>query len=221
MTSVISDVKPKGETEMFSNLFSNRLFIGVLAIFIFCVGGSLLYRQHVEKQSARELAEMQERIKTSTEKPSTTAEAPVGDTSQGGHWHGDEWHADPHAPVEVSAAEVSADVLATSDVLAAPVVAQQTNTQIDEATLESAARKLKDPNVYNAWSEWSKKYSELSEEFSQSNWESIDAGPKTEEEQKRFNNDPEWQRRYNEALHKSAKIYARLIAHEKENPLLQ
>ena len=29
-----------------------------------------------------------------TEKPE--AKAPVGDTSQGGHWHGDEWHADPH-----------------------------------------------------------------------------------------------------------------------------
>ena len=29
-----------------------------------------------------------------TEQP--TAKAPVGDTSQGGHWHGDQWHAEPH-----------------------------------------------------------------------------------------------------------------------------
>ena len=29
----------------------------------------------------------------------STAEVPVGETSQGGHWHGDEWHADPHEPV--------------------------------------------------------------------------------------------------------------------------
>ena len=90
---------------MLKDLFRNRLFIGALAFFIFCVGGSLLYMQHVEKQSSRELAET----------PPPTAEvSPVGDTSQGGHWHGDEWHAQPHAPVEVSAAEVS-DVQAADD----------------------------------------------------------------------------------------------------------
>lgn len=32
--------------------------------------------------------------------PKSEVKAPVGDTSQGGHWHGDEWHADPHEPVE-------------------------------------------------------------------------------------------------------------------------
>jgi hypothetical protein len=69
---------------MLKDLFSNRLLIGAFALFIFCVGGSLLYQQHVEKQSSRELAETQERIKAITETPSLTAEAPVGDTSQGG-----------------------------------------------------------------------------------------------------------------------------------------
>ena len=42
---------------MFKNLFSNRLFIGALVFFILCVVGSLLYMQHVEKQTAKALAE--------------------------------------------------------------------------------------------------------------------------------------------------------------------
>ena len=69
---------------MLKNLFSNRLFIGALAFFILCVVGSLLYQQHVEKQSARELAETEVRIKAITEKPPPPAQAPVGETSQGG-----------------------------------------------------------------------------------------------------------------------------------------
>jgi hypothetical protein len=67
---------------MVKNLFSNRLLIGALAFFILCVVGSLLYWQHVEKQSARELAETQKRIKAITEKTPTPAQAPVGETSQ-------------------------------------------------------------------------------------------------------------------------------------------
>ena len=63
---------------MFKSLFSNRLFLGAFAIFVLCVGGSLLYMQHVETQSSREFAETQERIKkdvpihtiASVEKPS-------------------------------------------------------------------------------------------------------------------------------------------------------
>ena len=53
---------------MFKNLFSNRLFIGALAFFILCVVGSLLYWQHVEKQSARELAETLARVKAFNER---------------------------------------------------------------------------------------------------------------------------------------------------------
>lgn len=76
---------------MLKALFSNRLFLGALAFFVFCVSGSLLYMQHVSKQSARELAETQERIKELTEKPTSnpTAEVPEGDTSQDGHFHAD------------------------------------------------------------------------------------------------------------------------------------
>ena len=41
---------------MLKDLFSNRLFIGALAFFVFCVVGSLLYMKHVERQGAKELA---------------------------------------------------------------------------------------------------------------------------------------------------------------------
>ena len=82
---------------MLKDVFSNRLFIGALAFFVLCVGGSLLYMQHVSKQSARELAETRERLKPFTSKQPTTAEAPVGDTSQGGHVHADgTWHEGAH-----------------------------------------------------------------------------------------------------------------------------
>jgi hypothetical protein len=85
---------------MLKDLFHNRLFLGAFVFFIFCVGGSLLYMQHVEKQSSRELAETQERIKALRETPPPTAEvSAVGDTSQGGHVHADgTWHDQPHDP---------------------------------------------------------------------------------------------------------------------------
>ena len=79
---------------MFKDLFSNRLFIGTFAFFILCVGGSLLYMQHVERTTARDLAETQERIKTETEKQKPTSPVPVAETSQGGHFHGGHFHAD-------------------------------------------------------------------------------------------------------------------------------
>ena len=56
---------------MFRDIFKNRLFIGVLAFFVLCVAGSLLYRHH-EKQQGNE-----------RQKPTVRREAPVeGDTSQ-------------------------------------------------------------------------------------------------------------------------------------------
>ena len=83
---------------MFKDIFSNRLFIGALAFFVLCVGGGLLYMQHVEKQTAEDMAAHEKRIKELTsEQKLTPAEVPEGDTSQGGHWHGDKRHATPHA----------------------------------------------------------------------------------------------------------------------------
>ncbi|MCG9133487.1 hypothetical protein J5I95_17590 [Candidatus Poribacteria bacterium] len=45
---------------MFKNLFRNRLLIGALAFFVLCVGGSLLYQQHVYKETDKKLSETDE-----------------------------------------------------------------------------------------------------------------------------------------------------------------
>lgn len=93
---------------MLKDLFSNRLFIGALAFFVLCVCGSLLYMWHVERESAEYDAETQDRVAQWNEKqqPQPSAEAPVGDTTQGGHFHEDgTWHGEPHeTPVETPAA---------------------------------------------------------------------------------------------------------------------
>ena len=206
---------------MLKDLFQNRLFMGVLAIFILCVGGSLLYMQHVQQQGAEELAETQARVEQwnekQTEQPKT--EVPVGDTSQGGHFHEDgTWHGEPH---EVSPVEVSEVSEVSPPVLAAPVVDQQADTETDAATLGAAARRLKDPDVYKAWVEWSKKNKELSEAFSQASRNLTAVGPQTDEDLKRYKNSPEWQRRCDEAYAKMAEIDRMMEAHQKENPLLQ
>ncbi|MYB95968.1 hypothetical protein F4054_23620 [Candidatus Poribacteria bacterium] len=83
---------------MFKDLFSNRLFIGAIVFFVLTVGGSLLYMRHVQRQTARELAATQERVKELTEKQNPTAEAPVAQGLQG-HFHSDgTWHGGPHTP---------------------------------------------------------------------------------------------------------------------------
>jgi hypothetical protein len=98
---------------MLKDLFSNRLFIGALAIFVFCVGGSLLYMQHVERQVAKELAEMLEDIdqwnELQNQQPIVEApvvEAPVVEApQQDGHVHADgTFHAAPdESPVSEDA----------------------------------------------------------------------------------------------------------------------
>lgn len=91
---------------MLKELFSNRLFIGALAFFVLCVGGSLLYMHYDMQRSAVEFAKDQEQIKQLTERqtPQPKAETPVVDPSQGGHFHEDgTWHGEPHTvevPVE-------------------------------------------------------------------------------------------------------------------------
>lgn len=178
--------------------------------------------QHETQQGEKELAETQERLKQWNEKQKQpTAEVPEGDTAQGGHLHSDgTFHAEPHdAPVEVSESEVSPPVLA------APIVVQQADTQIDAATLESAERRLKDPEVYNAWVEWSKKAKELRNEYSQANRALINALPSTEEEQKRHDTDEQFRReiglKVTEAGKEIGDVRRRMREHDKENPLLQ
>lgn len=103
---------------MLKDLFSNRLFIGALAFFILCVGGSLLYMQHVKEQSAREMAAHEERLKELTARenqPATPAVSSVGAQTEPGHVHSDgTFHAEPHEPIaapsEVSESEVSTEV---------------------------------------------------------------------------------------------------------------
>ena len=176
--------------------------------------------QHIG-MSPRELAETEERIKTLTEKENqqSTSEAPVGDTSQGGHFHEDgTFHAEPHdatVVAEVSEAEVSADVPG------AFVDAQQSDTQIDAPGQDSSTPSQDAGDVNSTWLKWSKRHNELAKKFLQAAREDTALLPTTKEEQERFDNDPEWQRRYSEALHKTAKIYGMMKAHDNENPLLQ
>ena len=85
---------------MFKSLFTNRFFIGALAIFIFCVVGSLLYMWGVERQKAEHLAETQGHIEQFTERQNPQPAEPqssVADTSQGEHFHEDgTLSAEPH-----------------------------------------------------------------------------------------------------------------------------
>ncbi len=77
---------------MFKKVFANRLFIGVLVIFIFCVGGSLLYMQHVKESEAVKLAETEEHVKqwNARRDQEPPAEGPVVEQSaQAGHSHED------------------------------------------------------------------------------------------------------------------------------------
>ena len=91
---------------MLADILKNRLFIGALAIFIFCVGGSLLYMRHVTQKGEKELAETQTHVEQWNErqKEQPTAEAPVVEPpEQGGHFHEDgTFHAEPHALVTES-----------------------------------------------------------------------------------------------------------------------
>ena len=102
---------------MFRDIFTNRLFIGALAIFIFCVGGSLLYMQHVDHQGAEDQKETKARVEQSNERQNEqpTAEVPVEQPAEVEHVHEDgTFHAEPHEPIaapsEVSEPEVSTEV---------------------------------------------------------------------------------------------------------------
>ncbi len=45
---------------MLANIFTNRLFIGALAFFVLCVGGSLLYMQYVKTQRVKVISESED-----------------------------------------------------------------------------------------------------------------------------------------------------------------
>ena len=115
---------------MLKDLFRNRLFIGALAFFVLMVVGGMLYMQHVEQQSARELAETQERIKAGTEKPPATAQAPVEDTSQAGDVHVD---GDSQKPPTDSATTSGGDA----------AVPQLSEAEIERLLAENRAQQVK------------------------------------------------------------------------------
>lgn len=68
--------------------------------------------------------------------------------------------------------------------------------------------------------EWWQKRTELSKQYSQANWDMAEVMPKSDEDLKRFQADPERQRRFSEAVHRAAKLSALMKAHYKEDPLL-
>ena len=67
---------------MLKDLFQNRLFIGALAFFIFCVVGGMLYMWHVERQGAEYAVETQERVAQWKEKQNPTTEISAADIPQ-------------------------------------------------------------------------------------------------------------------------------------------
>ena len=112
---------------MFKDFFSNRLFIGALAFFVLCVVGSLLYLRHVEQQTARELAEAEERVQqwNKRQNPQTTPEAPVvaepQHRQQDGHVHADgTWHEGPHEAPKAAEVDTSPTVQVSDISVPAP-----------------------------------------------------------------------------------------------------
>lgn len=68
---------------MLKDLFSNRLFIGALAFFVVCVGGSLIYTQHVDRQGAEYKKETEAHVAQWNENQNAqgAAEVPEEETS--------------------------------------------------------------------------------------------------------------------------------------------
>ena len=68
---------------MLKDLFSNRLFLGALAFFILCVGGSLLYMRHVQRVESEKLSAAQARVEQWNErrKEQSAAKASVVEPS--------------------------------------------------------------------------------------------------------------------------------------------
>ena len=94
---------------MLKDLFRNRLFVGALAFFIFCVVGGLLYMRHVEQQGAEYAAETRNRVAQWNGQENRTTEVEAGGTSQGGDFHKDRTSpAKPHAPGGAADSRVSA-----------------------------------------------------------------------------------------------------------------
>lgn len=88
---------------MLKSLFSNRLFLGVLAFFVLMIVGGTLYLRHIKRQGQIELERTQERLKQWEAQQKQTEKVPEGDTAQGGHFHADgTWHAEARETSETT-----------------------------------------------------------------------------------------------------------------------
>ena len=201
-------------------LKQKRIWIPILSVLVIAMGCGLFYGRQVANQAPVKVYKPVE-VETKPKPP------PPGETvSESGHWHGDEWHSQPHdthAPAE-EVSEVDAE-LATppaerSEVQSASVGAQPIKAQTGTQGQESSQPTLEDPAVARAWRAWSKKMDELSEESARAGRVHTALLPGTEEELERYEADPEWQRKLNEALAEAAKASVMLKAHMAKNPLL-
>ena len=122
---------------MLKDLFQNRLFIGALAFFIFCVVGGTLYMWHVEREGAEYTAETQARGSPLTENAQpTTAVADGGDSADGDvHVDSDSLKSDGSRPdsATTSGGETSVPELSEAEVerLLAENRAQQAKHRAD------------------------------------------------------------------------------------------
>ncbi len=85
---------------MLKYLLKNKPFMGTLIFCLLIVVGSSLYLSHVKRQTAEDLAhtrELRKQWEETQQQQQTQTQAPVEDTSQGGHTHADgTWHPGPH-----------------------------------------------------------------------------------------------------------------------------
>ena len=67
---------------MLKSLFSNRLFIGVLAFFVFCVCGSLLYSWHIVRTTENEISRHERLLQGSQKQNETRPAETVNDPTK-------------------------------------------------------------------------------------------------------------------------------------------
>ncbi len=182
-----------------------------LSVFLVTIAGVGLYL--LATQPPKEPIKVYKLVEP-IEKPTT--QAPVGDTSQGGHVHADgTWHEGPHEPVEQpSTADGNPPQL---HVEPPSVIAQgnPTSDTMQDPSAESSRRE---------WRKWHDEWSRLAKEHVQTTQEWIDALPQTPEELERFNTDESYkrevQRQLQAAMDKDAKAYVRLQEHKKTRPAI-
>ena len=189
-------------------MLRKKIWIPILCVFVIAMGCGLFYGRKVTKQEPVKVYKPVE-----SQQPTAPKPPPPGETYETGHWHGDEWHSEPHdTPTEAQQPTAEAQ---DGRGIAEPVNAQTgapmpggSETVVPSANLSESSQRTQTPlEAYDAELKvWSDKYSELSHELLKASREATALIPGTEEELKRFEKDPELQRKFNEANAKVAKI---------------